>query len=223
MSERLSEVLRESTGDIWSLLPRHPFVLALYKGTLPLERFKFYAVQDYNYLVGLIKSLSIAASKANDLRISRLALAHASFLSSTEMENYEKLLKRLGLTLDQVLEAEPAPTNEAYVNFMIATCSTGTTLECLVALLPCYWSYREIAVTNRELLRYNKVEIYREWASVYLGADYGDAVEEYRRAVDRLWESEGGDLGRLKTIFRKATRYEYLFWDMAWNMEKWPL
>ncbi|WP_062661980.1 thiaminase II [Aeropyrum camini] len=219
----LSERLKRDNNDLWALLPQHPFVKALYSGDLPLDRFRFYAVQDYNYLVGLVKSLSLAASKSWDFDVARLALSHASFLASTEMENYEKLLGELGLSLSEVLREEPAPTNEAYVNFMIATCSTGTALECMVSLLPCYWSYRDIALANRELLENNGVDLYRRWASVYLSREYGDAVDEYRRAVDRLWEEEGGVYQRLNRIFRKAVRYEYMFWDMAWNMEKWPV
>ncbi|BAA79642.2 transcriptional activator TenA homolog [Aeropyrum pernix K1] len=219
----LSDRLKRDNMDLWSLLPSHPFVKALYSGSLPLDKFRFYAVQDYNYLVGLVRSLSIAASKSWSFEVARLALSHASFLASTEMANYERLLGELGLSLSEVLREEPAPTNEAYVNFMIATCSTGTALECMVSLLPCYWSYREIAIANERLLRENSVDLYRRWASVYLSSEYGEAVEEYRRAVDRLWAEEGGVYSRLKRIFRKATRYEYMFWDMAWRMEKWPV
>ncbi|MCE4616417.1 MAG: thiaminase II [Aeropyrum sp.] len=221
--ERLSERLKSDVMHVWRLLPSHPFVKALYSGDLPLDKFKFYAVQDYNYLVGLVRSLAIAASKAGSLKVARLALEHANFLASTEMANYERMLSKLGLSLEEVVREEPAPTNEAYVNFMIATCSLGTALECLVALLPCYWSYREIALENSRLLEYNNVELYREWASVYLSGDYGEAVEDYRRAVDRLWDEEPYNYSRVLNIFRRAARYEYMFWDMAWRMEKWPV
>lgn len=218
----LGDSLKRDSARAWQKLLNHPFVDELYRGTLPIEKFRFYAIQDYNYLIGLIKALSIAASKG-DFHTLRTALSHASFLASTEMANYEKLLARLGLTLEEVVRAEPAPTNTAYVNFMIATCSMGTPLECLVSLLPCYWSYREIAAHNKDKLKSNTVELYRDWASVYLSEDYAGAVEEFKEAIERLWRSEGGSYERLKRIFHTATRYEYMFWDMAYNMEKWPI
>ena len=28
---------------------------------------------------------------------------------------------------------------------------------------------------------------------------------------------------RMRAHFLMGTRYEYLFWDMSWNMEEWPL
>lgn len=37
--------------DVWNEFLYHPFVMALGNGTLPLESFKGYIVQDYLYLV----------------------------------------------------------------------------------------------------------------------------------------------------------------------------
>ena len=220
---KVSERLKADNIDVWSKLLDHVFVRELYGGSLPLEKFKFYAIQDYNYLVGLVRSLSLAASKLGPFEASRKALEHAHFLATTEMRNYEELLGELGLSLAEVLRAEPAPTNQAYVDFMVATCATGTLIECLVALLPCYWSYREIALHNRDRLEGNKVDIYVRWARVYLSDEYGAAVEEYRGLIDTLYESYGGSYESLKRIFRIATRYEYMFWSMAYNMERWPV
>ena len=218
----LTERLRSDSISIWSRILEHPFVRELYSGSLPLEKFRFYAVQDYNYLIGLIKSLSIAASKG-DYQALRTSLQHATFLATTEMANYERLLGRLGTTMEEVVTATPAPTNMAYVNFMIATCSLGTALECLVALLPCYWSYRDIALHNKDLLDSNRVGLYREWAQVYLSREYGEAVKEFRREIERLWSIEPIGYERLRSIFQTASRYEYMFWDMAYKMEEWPV
>ncbi len=218
----LTDRLRSDSMGIWRRLLEHSFVRELYSGSLPMEKFRFYAVQDYNYLIGLIKSLSIAASKG-DYQALRTSLQHATFLATTEMANYERLLDRLGLTMEEVVRATPAPTNTAYVNFMIATCSLGTALECLVALLPCYWSYRDIALHNKDLLESNSVDLYREWAQVYLSREYGEAVEELRREIERLWSIEPVGYEKLRRVFQTASRYEYMFWDMAYNMEEWPV
>ncbi|MEB3859575.1 MAG: thiaminase II, partial [Desulfurococcales archaeon] len=163
MADSVTLRLREDSRRIWDRLLEHPFVVELYEGSLPLEKFRFYAVQDYNYLVGLVRSLSLAAAKMGPFDASRLALEHAHFLATTEMANYERLLTKLELSMEEVLRAEPAPTNRAYADFMVATCATGTLLQCLVALLPCYWSYRDIALHNRDRLERNKVELYRGW------------------------------------------------------------
>ena len=217
---RLSERLRSDADHIWRRIFEHPFVVELYSGTLPLEKFKFYVKQDYNYLVGMMKAFSLLASKA-DYEIARLALEIAHADATIEMENYKKLLGKLGMSFDEVLREEPAPTNVAYMNFLVVTCALGEPLECLTAVLPCFWSYLEIAERHQDLLKRNTNPIYVEWARVYLSSEYRNLVEKLINIVDALWD--GRNYERLKRLFLIASRYEYMFWDMAYKMEKWPV
>ncbi len=212
--------LREKASSIWEKIFEHPFVVELYQGTLPREKFVFYVLQDYNYLVGLVRALTIIASKA-DFETSRkiLELAHAE--ATIEIKNYEELLSRLGYTLKDAISIEPAPTNIAYTNFMISTSALGTVWEGLVALLPCFWSYAEIAEYHRDKLEKNPVSLYVDWARVYLSEEYRKVVDELRDLIDSA--SIGTSIERLESIFIQGSRYEYMFWDMAHKMEKWPI
>ncbi len=216
----LSQELRAYVDGIWERIFKHPFVLELYSGVLPIEKFKFYIIQDYNYLVSMYKCLSLIAAKS-DPDIAEKALEIAYLDASTEMENYRKLISELGLTMDDVLSTEPAPTNEAYMNFLIKTCALHPPIEGLTAILPCFWSYMEIAEVNKELLKYNEDELYRSWCMVYLSDEYKSMVSSLRSLVDRY--GSGYDIDRLKYLFKLGSRYEYLFWDMAYNMEVWKI
>lgn len=42
---------RPDVAPVWDEFVNHPFVMAMGNGTLPLESFKGYLVQDYLYLV----------------------------------------------------------------------------------------------------------------------------------------------------------------------------
>lgn len=42
---------RPDVAPVWDRFVNHPFVMALGDGTLPMESFKGYLVQDYLYLV----------------------------------------------------------------------------------------------------------------------------------------------------------------------------
>lgn len=42
---------RPDVAPVWHRFVNHPFVLAMGNGTLPLESFKGYLIQDYLYLV----------------------------------------------------------------------------------------------------------------------------------------------------------------------------
>ena len=216
----LSEELRRSAEPVWRRILEHPFVRELYTGRLPLEKFRFYAIQDYNYLVGMMRTYSLIAAKS-PFWVARKALEIAHADATTELENYKSLLARLGLTLDDAERAEPAPTNVAYMNFLVATAALGTPLEGLVATLPCFWTYQVIAEHYSEELERNPVELYRDWAKVYLSREYASIVEELRSLVDSLYEGVGAE--RLRKIFLTGSRYEYMFWDMAYRMEEWPV
>lgn len=216
----LCERLRRDANYIWERIFKHPFVKELFTGTLPIEKFKYYVIQDYNYLIGMMRAYSILASKAN-YEVARVALEIAYLDATIEMENYIKLLERLGLTLDQVLKTEPAPTNMAYMNYLITTCSLGTPVECLVATLPCFWTYLEIAELYKEALQVNPNEIYRSWGMVYLGKEYKDLVKKLKDAIERYGKEE--EYERYRKLFITSSRYEWMFWDMAYRMEKWPI
>ncbi len=218
----LSAWLRGEADHIWRRILEHPFVRGLFAGGLDRERFRFYVAQDYNYLVGMMRTYSIIASKAPPWVASK-ALEIAYGDATVEMENYKRLLPRVGLTMDEVLSMEPAPTNEAYMNFLIATASLGSALEGLVATLPCFWSYAYIAEHYRDEIESNPDPLYREWASVYLSGEYRSLVNTLIDTVDRLYEEQGGNRERLRMLFIRGSKYEYMFWDMAWRMESWPL
>jgi len=217
---RLSERLHEDVKEIWSKILSHPFVVELYEGKLPLYKFKYYVIQDYNYLVTLMRCYSIIAAKA-DPTTAAIALKIAYLDATIEIENYKKILEKLGLSLNEVIETEPAPTALAYMNFLYTTCSQGTPLEGLIATLPCFWTYLEIAEKHKNKLDSNPVELYRAWCQAYLSKEYRELLNEIRTIIDNLWNRENYE--KYLKIFRIASKYEYMFWTMAYSMEKWPI
>ena len=42
----LTDELYESVKDIWKGYPKHPFVQGIGDGSLPIEKFRFYMLQD---------------------------------------------------------------------------------------------------------------------------------------------------------------------------------
>ncbi|MCD6235567.1 MAG: thiaminase II [Thaumarchaeota archaeon] len=215
-----TELLRRSADHVWSAIFEHPFVVELYSGSLPLEKFRYYVAQDYNYLVTVSKCFSLIASKA-EYAVARRMLELAHLEATTEMENYEKLLGELGMKLEAVVKIEPSPTNTAYMNFLLATCALGSPVEGVTSLLPCFWSYAEIASKHADKLANNRNEIYRNWAKIYGEKEYLNLVNELKALVDEM--ASEGSYKKLGEIFMTASRYEYMFWDAAYKLEKWPL
>jgi len=217
---RVTERLRKDADNIWRKIFNHPFVVELFEGSLPEEKFKYYIIQDYNYLNTVYRCFSLIASKA-EYEIARKSLEYAYIDATLEIDNYNKLLNVLGLEINDVIDVDPSPTNIAYMNFLLSTCSLKPSIEGLTALLPCFWSYLEIANINSWRLRKNKNKLYTEWINVYRSKEYVDMVRDLRSLVDKYGSNYNYD--KLKKIFVFGSRYEYMFWDMAYKIEKWPI
>ena len=217
----ISERLRKDAGNIWKKIFEHPFVTELYKGSLPIEKFRFYTLQDYNYLISAIRNFSIIASKSDTVKAMREVIEILHLESVSEFRGYEKSLKELGYTLTDAVSIQPIPMNVSYVNFLLSTSSLKSYAEAITSVLPCFWSYGEIANYHKEKLKNNTIKIYVDWASVYFSKHYLNLVRKLRNLVDEA----GNDFPykKLKSAFITASRYEYMYWDAIYNTKNWPI
>ncbi|WP_455795102.1 thiaminase II/PqqC family protein [Clostridium butyricum] len=68
---KLSKVLYDSVEDIWNSYNEHPFVKGIENGELDLEKFKYYMIQDYIYLLDYSKIFALGIVKAPNEEIMR--------------------------------------------------------------------------------------------------------------------------------------------------------
>ena len=61
MSLSVSERLRQAAASIWEECLRHPFVTGIGDGTLPVEKFQYFMLQDYLYLFDYAKVFALGA------------------------------------------------------------------------------------------------------------------------------------------------------------------
>jgi thiaminase/transcriptional activator TenA len=224
LSRRFSDSLRKEVDSLWEKILTHPFLTELGEGALPLDVFRFYVKQDYIYLLEFSRCLGIAAAKVVDRETMRTFASLLDASLTVEVEMLERLGEKIGITADEMRTSEPAPTNVAYTRHLLSVAYAGTVGEIMAAMLPCMWSYQEI---GEKLLDQNGLTrniIYSEWCTTYRTQDYVDLVSWYRRLVDDLASESGSRVRKkMRTHFILSSRYEYLFWDMAYKKEKWPL
>ena len=63
MNLSVSDRLHAAAAPIWAKCLQHPFVQGLGDGTLEVEKFKFFMLQDYLYLFNYAKVFALAWSK----------------------------------------------------------------------------------------------------------------------------------------------------------------
>lgn len=223
MAEKFSSHLRRRGDKIWRAIYRHPFLRELHAGTLPMERFSYFILQDYLYLLDFAQVLCLAAAKAPDIGTLELFTRHALIAVEVERSFHGEFGKSMGLTARELDRGRKGPITEAYTRHLQAVARAGSLAEIVACVLPCYWIYGEV---GRKLYkrRPRRPKIYREWIETYAAESYWKPVREQIRLIDHLAPSTTAeDRRRMRSHFLLSSRYEYLFWDQAYRMQEWPV
>ncbi|MQR84545.1 thiaminase II [Bacillus megaterium] len=220
---KFSERLYEKLQPIWRQNHNHPFVQGMGDGTLEKEKFRFYMIQDYLYLIDYAKLFAIGAMKATDLQTMGKFAALLDSTLNEEMSLHREYAKKFEISEKELEKAQPSPTTLAYTHYMLHVGQSGTLAELVAALLPCMWSYWEIGKELSEKPGANN-EFYREWIEMYSSAEFGELATWCINLFDSLTEDKSeAELEKLEEIFLNTTRFEYMFWDMAYNEAMWPI
>ena len=223
MAERLTERLRAAASAVWDAQAEHPFIRGIGDGSLDVERFKHWVRQDYLFLTDYARMLSLASARAPDLEaMTRLAeLAHETL--TTEMSLHRAYAEEFGISADELEREQAAPTCRAYTDFLVRTAATGSFPELVGALLPCIWGFSDVGLALKRG-RQPADGRYQAWIDMYASSAFEALSEWCRELLDRVGAGlPPAELSAVEDAFVTSCRYEYLFWEMAWKLETWPV
>ena len=217
------------TAELWtSIMPiyaeilRHPFLRGLTDGSLPQDAFRYYVIQDAHYLRDFARALSIAAARAPREDWIIMLNEHSAGALRVERSLHETFFRDFGLAEKDVAAVPLAPTNLAYTSYLLAVAYAAPFHETLAALLPCYWIYWEV---GKELERAgSKNALFARWIATYASEEFGSVVRAVLETTDtlapRLTED---DRSAMRRHFLTTSRYEWMFWEMGYRTEGWPV
>ena len=222
MNGRFTSELWQGIGDIYRGILVHPFLTGLTDGSLPHGTFAFYVVQDALYLRQYAQVLAAVASRAPDAAGTEMFARHAADAVAVERALHESLLTDLGVDPAAASAAKPAPTNLAYTSYLLAVIYGGSYADGIGAVLPCYWIYWEV---GKELQRRGSPDPrYQRWIDTYGGEEFGAAVRAVLAVTDELGPVLAPrERERVHQHFRVTSRYEWMFWDMGYRKQTWPI
>ncbi|MBD1381886.1 thiaminase II [Metabacillus arenae] len=217
-----AEKCRIHSNKWWQESFNHPFVKGIGDGTLSLEAFKYYVLQDSYYLSNFAKVQSYAGAMADDLHTTNRMAAHAQGTYEAELSLHREFSELLGISKEEVEQFEPSPTAYAYTSHMYRSVLSGKIGEVIAALLPCYWLYLEV---GEHLKTCTPSEpIFQQWIAAYNGDWFRELVEEQIQRLNELAEAASEkERRRMMDNFYKSSYYEYQFWQMAYTQETWKL
>ncbi|HEY7556087.1 MAG TPA: thiaminase II [Candidatus Binatia bacterium] len=221
MTEKFTNLLRRRGERIWRAIHGHAFLSELHAGALAKERFTYFILQDYLYLLDFAQVLCLGGAKSPDLATLEIFARHALTAVEVERSFHASFGRTLGFSQEQLDGTDKGPVTRAYIDHLQAVGRGGRLGELVAAVLPCYWIYGEV---GKQLYkgRPRRPKIYRQWIELYASAEFWQPVREQICLMDQLGAQANADEKRLMTAhFLLSSRYEYLFWDQAYRMELW--
>jgi thiaminase/transcriptional activator TenA len=221
MAERFSQRLRRAAEAVWEAQHQHPFVRGIADGSLDVDKFAFWVRQDYLFLLEYARLFALAAARSPDVETMRRFAELMSAVLETEMSLHRSYAAQFGMS-DADLQREPkAPTTQGYTDFLMRVAALGDFAELVAALLPCLWGYYEIGQRLAQQPPPGDRR-YAEWIEMYSSPAFAEWAYWCRDLLDRLTDGlPERQLLRLQEAFLTSSRYEWQFWEMAWNQDRW--
>ena len=133
----VSQRLREAARPIWDRCLTHPFVTGIGDGTLPVEKFQYFMLQDYLYLFDYARVFALGVVKARDAALMRTFAQNVDAILGGEMKIHRAYMARLGISEEQVLAVQPALDNLSYTHYMLSVAGRGGPAEITASILAC--------------------------------------------------------------------------------------
>ena len=216
----VSTRLHDAAAPVWEACLRHPFVTGIGDGTLDMEKFRYFMLQDYLYLFDYARVFALGVVKARDPELMRVFAANVDAILGGEMKIHRAYMKRLDITEEQVFSIKPALANLSYTNYMLSVAQTGGPMEIVASILACSWSYAEIGQALAAIPGAAEHPFYGEWIRGYASEEYAATNQALIELMDSLAADAGEEqLAYLTDVFVNCSRYELGFWDMAWEVQ----
>jgi len=220
---KFTDMVEKEASKLWEMQYNHPFIQGMADGSLDLEKFKFYAKQNYLYLKVYDKLWALAIAKCDDIKLHRELVQLLNYSLKFEVALNEFYANKLGVSTEELESEEMAPKTRAYSDFELSTALYGDLADIITAATPCIWGYYVIFSRLKSKGMPKGNPIYVKSIKEYSSPRGKAFVKQLRNMLDKLAEKktpEGRE--KMKKIFLTACRYEYFFWDQAYRQEKWP-
>ena len=210
------ERLLKATEDIWAGYHEKPFVQGLRDGTLDVEKFRRYIIQDYWYLMDYTKVFAVGVAKSKSVEVMKL---FAKAILDGEVNVHNGYMGMFGITQEELDRTPIAQDNRSYTSYMLSVAYKGGEAEVLTAIFSCAYSYEVIA---RRIVEERPEApdhpLYGRWVRGYITDRYTGNNVILKDMLERLTaDYTEPQLKYLEEIFTACSRYEASFWDMAWE------
>jgi thiaminase (transcriptional activator TenA) len=218
----LFERLKADAAPQWNQYTQHDFVRQLGDGTLPLECFKHYLVQDYLFLIQFARAYALGVYKSPSVSDMRNSLEGVKAILDVELELHIELCGKWGMPRTEIENAPEDTPTMAYTRFVLDAGMAGDLLDLQAALAPCIVGYAEIGAQLTQDGCDNPENPFQRWIQEYASEAYQSLASDFTHWIDETASQVLTDhrYPRVLSLFEKACRLESDFWQMGFNAKK---
>mmetsp|Transcript_29202 Transcript_29202/g.33901 ORF Transcript_29202/g.33901 Transcript_29202/m.33901 type:complete len:226 (-) Transcript_29202:370-1047(-) len=204
---------------------KHEFLTSMVDGTLPLENFQYYVVQDALYLTDFAECLRRLGDNATKINDKNRLYSLAKGAEEDEKELHRSFFTKWDINDSNV---SPMPQTLSYTSYMIRVVSTKPHAEGLAVLLPCFWVYMHVGKCMLKLRdelgdTAKRSPQFDAWIDLYASEEFEKEVKDYIAMVDAAAEGlDEESISKMEEHFILCCKLEHLFWDQALELTKWP-
>jgi thiaminase/transcriptional activator TenA len=214
-----SEAAWQEASPVYEKIIAMPFIIELVNGTLDTQKFKFYIAQDSHYLEHFGRTLSLIAARAHRVEHVLDFIRFAEGAIVVENALHAGYFVAFGINENIPL----SPSCHHYTSYLLKEASLSAVEVAMAAVLPCFWIYKQVGDFIYEYQN-RSGNPYQNWIDTYAGEEFGLLVEKAIGICDEVAVTCTPMQQRLMTeAFMTSCRLEYMFWDSAWRLEKWPV
>ncbi|HEY0449378.1 hypothetical protein [Actinophytocola sp.] len=216
----------EHAASVWQAYRHHPWIESMAAGTLPVEKFVSFQVNDAPYIVDLHRTLALGVAKAP--AGSAWTKAATTVLDDVwvlnEVAAKQELLDELGYR--EKLRIDPAvytPAREGYANHLVRTALEGDIGDIASALLPCAM-FTKVIGERFAGLRIQGPPAYQKWADIYVMRAVHRMAEAHANMMeDRATATDQAGRDRMKLLYLRSLQHQVDVFDSAWELDvDWP-
>jgi len=219
--EKVEPILRKTAARI----EQTKALQSIVDGTMSDEQFKFFNVQDYQYLIDYLKAWATALGKAKDYYeiVDMLTIINDVKLGLDYCRDF--WAREAGMSIDEMDKTVMCEGKRNYTSYLMSIANTGGLAELFCAVFPCGKMYTYFAEDLMPKCKLDKDNKYYKWLEYYTTDHYKQEAANKMALINKYCEGKSDkELSSLLEIIATSCNYEILQWeDTYWLNTTWPL
>ena len=214
----ITQELIKNSQPHWDEYIQHEFIQKLAAGTLELENFQHYLMQDYIYLFHYCRAFSLAMYKSENFEQMNFSKQALNAILD-EIQLHINYCKEFGIDEKSIYEQPESTACVAYTRYVLDCGMNGDLAQLYAGLIPCFLGYAKVA----DYINENNLSVennkYQSWIDMYSSKEYQEGAKQATKFFEELCkDSSKKQMEKIQNIFTTATRMEISFWQMGLDL-----